>query len=76
MMLFYKTGLEQNGFTVDAFNDPVQAILSFKAGEYDLVILDIKMARMNGFELHKEIQKITVTSRYASSPHSFHTTNL
>lgn len=58
ILIFYKTGLEQNSFLVDAFNDPVQALLSFKAGEYDLVILDIKMPRMNGFELHREIQKI------------------
>lgn len=58
ILLFYKTGLEQNGFLVDAFNDPVQAVLSFKAGKYDLVLLDIKMPRMNGFELHSEIQKI------------------
>ena len=58
ILLFYKTGLEQNGFLVHAFNDPVQALLSFKAGGYDLVILDIKMPRMNGFELHMEIQKI------------------
>jgi DNA-binding response OmpR family regulator len=56
--LLYKTGLEQNGFLVDVFNDSVQALLSFKAGKYDLVLLDIKMPRMNGFELHKEIQKI------------------
>ena len=58
ILLTYKTGLEQNGFLVDAFNDPVQALLSFKAGKYDLVLLDIKMPRMNGFELHREIQKI------------------
>ena len=58
ILLFYRTGLEQNGFLVHAFNDPVQALLSFKVGEYDLVILDIKMPRMNGFELHREIQKI------------------
>jgi DNA-binding response OmpR family regulator len=57
ILIFYKTGLEHNGFLVDAFNDPVQALLSFKTGEYDLVILDIKMPRMNGFELHREILK-------------------
>ena len=56
--LLYKTRLEQNGFLVDVFNDPVQALLSFKAGEYDLLLLDIKMPRMTGFEIHKEIQKI------------------
>jgi DNA-binding response OmpR family regulator len=57
-LLIYKAGLQQNGFLVDAFNDPVQALLSFKAGKYDLVLLDIKMPRLSGFELHREIQKI------------------
>jgi two-component system, OmpR family, response regulator ChvI len=56
--LVYKTGLEQNGFLVDFFNDPIDALLSFKAGEYDLLLLDIKMPKMNGFELYREIQKI------------------
>ena len=56
--LFYKTGLEQNGFLVDIFNDPLQALLSFRTGQYDLLLLDIKMPKMNGFELYREIQKI------------------
>jgi DNA-binding response OmpR family regulator len=56
--LLYKTGLEQNGFLVDVFNDPVQALLSFRTGQYDLLLLDIKMPKMNGFELYREIQKI------------------
>jgi two-component SAPR family response regulator len=30
----------------------------FKASKYDLLLLDIKMPRMNGFELYREIQKI------------------
>jgi DNA-binding response OmpR family regulator len=56
--LSYKAGLAQNGFLVDVFNDPFQALLSFKAGKYDLLLLDIKMPKMNGFELYREIQKI------------------
>ena len=56
--LLYKTGLEQNGLLVDVFNDPVQALLSFRTGQYDLLLLDIKMPKMNGFELYREIQKI------------------
>lgn len=60
ILIFYNRGLEQNGFLVDAFNDPLQALLAFKASKYDLVLLDIKMPRMNGFELHMEIQKIEV----------------
>jgi DNA-binding response OmpR family regulator len=28
ILIFYKRGLEQNGFLVDVFNDPVQALLA------------------------------------------------
>jgi len=44
--LLYKTGLERHGFLVDAFNDPVLVLLSYKAGEYDLLLLDIKMPKI------------------------------
>jgi two-component system, OmpR family, response regulator ChvI len=52
-----KMGLEYNGFEVHTFNDPIEALSNFKAGSYDLVLLDIKMPKMNGFELCKEIKK-------------------
>jgi DNA-binding response OmpR family regulator len=56
--LSLKTVLEQDQFQVDSFNDPVSAFTSFKAGFYDLLILDIKMPKMNGFQLYREIKKI------------------
>jgi two-component system, OmpR family, response regulator ChvI len=56
--LTFKSGLEENGFFVDVFNDPIQALLNFKIGAYDLVLLDVKMPKMNGFELYTEIQKL------------------
>ena len=52
-----KMYLEVQGFQVDAFTDPVNALAQFKAGFYHLLILDIKMPEMNGFELYKEIKK-------------------
>ena len=52
-----KIGLQDNGFEVDTFNDPIEVLSNFKAGSYDLIILDIKMPKMNGFELYKEIEK-------------------
>src|SRR5215471_19782281 len=52
-----KMYLEIQGFHVDAFTDPVYALAQFKAGFYPLLILDIKMPEMNGFELYKEIKK-------------------
>ncbi len=54
----FKIGLEDNDFAVDAFNDPLLALSSFKAGFYNMAIFDIKMPKMNGFELSGEIRKL------------------
>ena len=53
-----KAGLEKSGFAVDVFYDPVEALTSFKPDAYDLIISDIKMPRMNGFEMVYEMKKI------------------
>ena len=58
LTLFYKMSLEFHGFKVDTFNDPKNALSSFKPDYYNLVILDIKMPGMDGFELNKELKKI------------------
>jgi DNA-binding response OmpR family regulator len=49
--------LEYHGFKVDTFNDSQEALSKFKPGSYDLIILDIKMPKMDGFELYHEIKK-------------------
>ena len=49
--------LEYHGFKVDTFNDPQEALSKFKPCSYDLIILDIKMPKMDGFELYHEIKK-------------------
>jgi two-component system catabolic regulation response regulator CreB/two-component system response regulator ChvI len=58
--LTIKIILEENGFKVDSFTDPLLALENFRgeAGSHDLVILDIKMPNMNGFELYRQIKKI------------------
>jgi DNA-binding response OmpR family regulator len=52
--------LEANGFKVDSFTDPLSALENFKEENdmYDLLILDMKMPQMNGFDLYKKIRKI------------------
>ena len=59
--LLFKMVLEENGFKVDSFTDPLSALENYKeeaAGMYDLLILDMKMPQMNGFELYRQIKKI------------------
>jgi len=56
--LAFKTGLEADEFKVDTFNDPLEALSNFKASMYDLLLLDVRMPKMNGFELYKELERI------------------
>jgi CheY-like chemotaxis protein len=72
ILFTFKEGLEENDdavvdksqlfggakIQVDTFADPKEALSSFKAGVYDLLLLDIRMQDMNGFELYEELKKI------------------
>ncbi|MDQ3977543.1 MAG: response regulator [Thermoproteota archaeon] len=61
--LAFKKGLENNGFMVDIYNDPVTALLNFKPDFYDLILVDVRMPKMNGFELYQEIEKVDKKSK-------------
>ena len=54
----YKLSLEHDGFIVYSFNDPLLALSNYKAGAYDLLLLDINMPQMNGFELYQKIRLV------------------
>ncbi|HEY6166110.1 MAG TPA: response regulator [Nitrososphaeraceae archaeon] len=54
----FKIGLEDNGFEVDAFDKPDAALSYFNQGMYDLLLLDIKMPKMNGIEFYKRMKEI------------------
>jgi two-component system, OmpR family, response regulator ChvI len=62
----FTIGLQDAGFEVDAYNDPELALSSFKPDYYDLLVLDIRMPKMNGYELYENIMKIEVKLRYVS----------
>jgi two-component system, OmpR family, response regulator ChvI len=53
-----KRGLEYRGYVVEAYIDPQKALENYKVGEYDLCMLDIRMPKMNGFQLYVEIKKL------------------
>ena len=52
-----KRGLEHHGFAVEIFNNPLDALAGFKPGHYDLMIIDIRMPKMNGFDLYRELKR-------------------
>jgi CheY-like chemotaxis protein len=55
----HRTVLEENGFKeVDVLNEPLLALQNFKSRVYSLLITDVAMPRMDGFQLYKEIKKI------------------
>jgi DNA-binding response OmpR family regulator len=53
-----QVGLEDGGFDVDVFNDPDLALKRFKPNFYDLVLIDIMMPKIDGFELYERLRKI------------------
>ena len=55
----FRIALEDTGlYEVISFTNPVSALSGFKSNTYDLVILDIRMPKMNGYELYEKIKKI------------------
>lgn len=58
MTSLVKISLKRAGFDIDTFNDPLLALKSFKPNKYDLLLLDIAMPKMDGFELYEQLRKM------------------
>jgi DNA-binding response OmpR family regulator len=50
------TVLRDAGYVVDSYDSPSKALANYKPGTYDLLILDVKMPEVNGFELYRNIK--------------------
>ena len=53
-----KAALERNGFEVQTYESSLSALENFKPGSYDLLVVDIKMREMDGFELYDKLRKM------------------
>ena len=54
----FKKALESAGFSVNVFNNSADALKDFKSHFYDLVMLDIIMPKVDGFDLYQELRKV------------------
>ena len=59
----YKLSLERDGFVVDAFNDPLLALSNYRAGIYDLLLIDIKMSKINASNYTRSLGIWVITPR-------------
>jgi CheY-like chemotaxis protein len=69
--LTFKEGLEAENdkignktfWKVYTYNDTIQALAEFKPNFYDLLLVDINIPKMNGFEFSRQILEIDVNVR-------------
>jgi CheY-like chemotaxis protein len=71
IILTFKRGLEAENeyssgkifFQVNAYDDPLLALSEFKPNFYDLLLVDVNMPKVNGFEFSEKILKLDVNVR-------------
>ena len=61
LCMVYQIILEDAGYECLPYTDPVKVLQQFKPYFYDLILLDIKMPELNGFELCKKIIELDKT---------------
>jgi DNA-binding response OmpR family regulator len=52
----FKIFLEHDGFQVDSYTNPIDALYYFKKGKYDLVLLDLKMPQIDGIGIFQALK--------------------
>lgn len=53
--------LELEGYTVSIANNGIEALKEFRKGEFNLIILDVMLPEMNGFDVCEQIRKENTT---------------
>jgi DNA-binding response OmpR family regulator len=56
--ILFKIYLEYDGYHVNSYTDPVDALSYFKKGKYDLVLLDVKMPQFDGIAIYHALKNI------------------
>ena len=59
-----KRGLERKGFLVDAYTDPMDALSRYARDRYEMLVVDIRMPKMSGFEFMRAVRKIDPEVRF------------
>ena len=52
----FKIFLEHDGFQVDSYTNPLDALYYFKKSKYDLVLLDLKMPQIDGIAMFQALK--------------------
>ena len=58
MTSVFGLGLQDEGFEVYTFNDPLVALSQFRPNFYDLLLVDINMPKMNGIDLSRRLLEL------------------
>ena len=54
--MLIKNVLETSGYAVETATDGLEALTSLRNREFDLLVSDVEMPRMNGFELTSSVR--------------------
>ena len=58
MTSVFSLGLQDEGFEVYTYNDPLEVLSQFKPNFYDLLLVDINMPKMNGIDLSRKLLEL------------------
>ena len=58
MTSVFSLGLQDEGFEVYTYNDPLEVLSQFRPNFYDLLLVDINMPKMNGIDLSRRLLEL------------------